>query len=85
MQNNANLRKFKMDHGTALLPITHNKPSGRIDSLGYSRSMYTEGNPNSGIWEIFPYGIRNLEILFLWNLQSWALESGIQFKESRSP
>ena len=35
--------------------------------------------------KIFAFGIRNLGKLYTWNLESWALESGIQYKESGIP
>ena len=40
-------------------------------------------NPDSRIWKIFDSGIWNPGYFCLWNLESWALEYGIQLKESR--
>ena len=37
---------------------------------------------DSGFRKIFACGIRNLGKFYTWNLESWALESGIQLKES---
>ena len=40
---------------------------------------------DSGIREIFALGIRNLGKFCSWNLESWALESGIQLNGIRNP
>ena len=39
------------------------------------------GNPDSRIREILACGVRNPWNFYLWNLESWALESGIQLQE----
>ena len=41
-----------------------------------------EGNVDSGVLQIFACGVWDLGIFFA---ESWALESGIQFKESGIP
>ena len=40
------------------------------------------GNADSGISEMFACGIRNPGTFCLWDLESWALEPGIQLEES---
>ena len=52
------------------------------------RKLSTSCSPrvrDSGFRKIFAFGIRNLGKLYTWNLESWALESGIQYKESGIP
>ena len=44
-----------------------------------------QGNLDSEIREIFACAIWNLENFSLWNPESWALESGINLKESEIP
>ena len=41
--------------------------------------------PSKGIREIFACGIQNLGNFSFWNMELWALESGIQLKDSRIP
>ena len=52
------------------------------------RKLSTSCSPrvrDSGFRKIFAFGIRNLGKFYTWNLESWALELGIQHKESGIP